>query len=416
MSSKHQVRPGGGLPPWRHTLSLPFFFLSGFAPRRTNRVLFGAWQGKRYGDNPRFLAEYLVEAAPDLELVWCGREQIRGAVSPRLRFVRYGSLRSLWMALTAGTCFISHAYTDIAKLNLLRSSRLVDLGHGFAIKNMGAPAPEAGDTIGLRVKSLLRRIYSCDYYAASSEAHANKLIHEYRRWLIHEGKILRTGQPRLDPLFRSARDPSKREAIRRQFCERYGVPLSGPLVAYLPTFRDETQRLFSFSGLTLEQCQDWDTLMADTGATVVEKGHPVEASSSSDAVAASPHPWLVNLSSTPDVDTQALLTITDVLITDYSGVYLDFLTLDRPIIHFAYDLEEYVQHDRGMHYELHEVAGGSIVRTIDELSGVVRKQLAEPAVESSKRAALRERMLTWEQGLSSRHTAEALGLVPRQGR
>lgn len=390
-------------------LSAPFYFLSGLVPRNPRRVLFGAWDGNGYGDNPRFLAEFLAEAAPDLELVWSGRENVRESVSPGLQFVRHGSLISVWKALTAGTCFVSHGYPDVVALNVLRGCRLVDLGHGFAIKNMGVTTQEVGNAIVLFFKSLVRRVDSSSYYTASSEEHAGKLAHEYVRW-FREGTILKTGQPRMDPLIRDAQDHARRASIRHEFSERYGIPESGPLVVYLPTFRDESQRLFSFSRLTADQRGRMDATMAELGAFLLEKGHPVEASGV-DAESQHPPAWLVNLSSTPGIDTQSLLLITDVLITDYSGVYLDFLALDRPIIHFAYDMEEYSHRDRGMYYDLQDIAGGSIVNTFEELIAVLPRQIAEPGLDSPGRIALRERMLTWERGQSSRRVAEALGLV-----
>ena len=46
----------------------------------------------------------------------------------------------------------------------------------------------------------------------------------------------------------------------------------------------------------------------------------------------------------PDINN--LLTLVDVLISDYSGVLLDYLILDRPIIPTSFDLEEYTKNDR----------------------------------------------------------------------
>src|SRR5690606_5765020 len=43
------------------------------------------------------------------------------------------------------------------------------------------------------------------------------------------------------------------------------------------------------------------------------------------------------------VDVYPLLRSVDVLITDYSSGWFDYLILDRPILFYAYDLEDYLK-------------------------------------------------------------------------
>ena len=43
-------------------------------------------------------------------------------------------------------------------------------------------------------------------------------------------------------------------------------------------------------------------------------------------------------------DVMELLKYVDVLITDYSYIYIDFLLLDRPIIFLPYDIDDYQQY------------------------------------------------------------------------
>ena len=42
--------------------------------------------------------------------------------------------------------------------------------------------------------------------------------------------------------------------------------------------------------------------------------------------------------------------IFDILITDYSSIYIDYLLLDRPLIFLPYDKEQYLK-GRGMNFE-----------------------------------------------------------------
>src|SRR5699024_7018772 len=42
-----------------------------------------------------------------------------------------------------------------------------------------------------------------------------------------------------------------------------------------------------------------------------------------------------------NIDSNRLLGIVDLLITDYSSIFYDYLVTDKPIIHYLYDLETY---------------------------------------------------------------------------
>ena len=61
------------------------------------------------------------------------------------------------------------------------------------------------------------------------------------------------------------------------------------------------------------------------------------------------------------------MAMSDLLITDYSSIFFDFLLLDRPIIFFAYDLEDYLQNDRNMYFNYDSMTPGAKCRTYDEL-------------------------------------------------
>lgn len=65
------------------------------------------------------------------------------------------------------------------------------------------------------------------------------------------------------------------------------------------------------------------------------------------------------------IDTNELLGITDVLITDYSSVSFDFMSLEKPIIFFLYDYENY-KNNRGVYFDISEISQEYSV-TIDEV-------------------------------------------------
>lgn len=73
---------------------------------------------------------------------------------------------------------------------------------------------------------------------------------------------------------------------------------------------------------------------------------------------------IINVSNYPDI--QELYLISDMLITDYSSVMFDYALLERPIILYCYDLEEY-RFYRGVYFDITKNAPGPVCKTINEL-------------------------------------------------
>ena len=79
-----------------------------------------------------------------------------------------------------------------------------------------------------------------------------------------------------------------------------------------------------------------------------------------------------------DIDVQELMLVADLMISDYSGAYIDYALMKRPVVHFAYDLAEYMTQDSGLAYDLGTVAAGPIAQNIEELKSVVDERLRSP--------------------------------------
>ena len=67
--------------------------------------------------------------------------------------------------------------------------------------------------------------------------------------------------------------------------------------------------------------------------------------------------------------TQDLLRISDVLITDYSGIFFDFLLIQKPIIFFQYDKKKYIKKNRELYFDVNDkkLKLGSSVENIKDL-------------------------------------------------
>lgn len=391
-------------------LRVLLYYASGLVPRSPRRVLFGAWHGHRYSDNPRYLYEFAREHRPGLQYTWCGLDQVRTQVpqDENSSFVRRGSLAATWAILRAGTIFVSHGYRDLHEYNLTCRATTVYLGHGLAVKNMGPP--DADPVTSRPVLRWMQRVWRApqgySYFIASSRTHKNKLAAEFTSTNCGQGNTLVLGQPRADVFVAAADGEVRNDEFRARLARDHQVPASKRIVTYMPTFRDNPDCAFSFSHLQAVAAQRLQSILDHHDAVLVERGHFVDAVLRRGADQRAIPPAVVDLSSSEDVDSNDLLLSSDLLVTDYSGAYVDFLLLDRPVLHFVYDLDDYVATDRGLYFDLEQVAGGPLLHEVDELLDALDAHLENPAKGAARRARQRADLLEGEHGHSRRAVTE----------
>jgi CDP-glycerol glycerophosphotransferase len=74
--------------------------------------------------------------------------------------------------------------------------------------------------------------------------------------------------------------------------------------------------------------------------------------------------FIKNVTEYPDIND--LMIAADILISDYSATIFDYAILERPIISFAYDYEDY-RNNRGLYLDLEKNLPDGIVKTQEEL-------------------------------------------------
>jgi CDP-glycerol glycerophosphotransferase len=113
------------------------------------------------------------------------------------------------------------------------------------------------------------------------------------------------------------------------------------------------------------------------------------------------------------MDPAPLLKKADLLVTDYSSIYFDFLLLDRPIIFFPYDLERYFSRDRQFLFSYDELTPGAKVITETALYEKIVEELEHPNDEArAARLDLRDKSFQFiDAQASTRLWTEIKGLL-----
>jgi len=162
-----------------------------------------------------------------------------------------------------------------------------------------------------------------------------------------------TGSPRNDFFFQDNIAEIKKELKRKFKVENFDK-----IYCYAPTFRD-TGEFMPFSESFLEKIQ---VLAKEQNFVLIIKAHP----------SASNFPFKKEYSNIIDAsklikDVHSLLLISDLLITDYSGISSDYALLRRPIVFYTYDFEDYVAKNRDFYYDIKKILPGPFAYTEDEL-------------------------------------------------
>lgn len=259
--------------------------------------------------------------------------------------------------------------------------------HGIFYKAVGRE--RKGDNVG--VASSTRNLLQATHILAPNDFMVRKQMSSYSIRGIGSDKIAKVGYPRIDITL------NEQDNFKAQIKNRIQVDKDKKIVLYAPTWRGGTKKENNF---------DTEKLVSDLkqlsrlNVNILFRGHTITKKFLKDIKI----PENVILPS-EDISTNELLNVTDVLISDYSSVFFDFIPTERPIIHYLYDLDKY-ESERGLNLSEDELPG-FIAKTTQELINEVYKGLQQE-IPTSKYIKAKERFCPFETGYSGRNVSEWL--------
>jgi len=236
-------------------------------------------------------------------------------------------------------------------------------------------------------KRTQRNFLQSTHIISPNEFTTGILLDSYDIRPIYSGKFLESGYPRLDLTLNTT------IAERTTLKQRLGIPEGKPVVLYAPTWRGtlddvqfDTQRLENdLNALGQQNCH-----VLFRGHSLLER---VIASNDfvCDVVPA-------------DIDSNVLLSIVDILITDYSSIFFDFMATGREILYYIYDLEEY-EAERGLYFDMGSMPGYKC-RSIEELCTALSRALSGEALDQEHYRASQERFNQHDDGTATQRVVD----------
>ena len=359
------------------------FILDCFFPKTENLLLFPVKNKKEYRDNLRFLH---VAASKHHEfdcVVLCyekGEWDGEGVIF-------FHTVKGVLTWLRARIIVIHHGWGDIPYSSSMdfRRRKLINLWHGITLKG-----------IGFMARNVDRRQFKkqFDTYRAvicSSELDQLAVQASFR---LPKKRIWATGLPRNDMLIKKENELAidlQEESIWLQKKLK-----NRKMIMYMPTWRRNPEDSPEFNK---KQCRKLYEMLKLNDAVFCVKRHPNTPSLIFDGME------FLDVSEAPCREVGTLLRRADVLVTDYSSVWIDYLLLDRPVVSYCYDLEAYLN-DRGLLYNYESVFPGKLNLTFESFLSELQKAMnGEP---SNKQMQVKRFFHMYVDGKNSQRVCERL--------
>ena len=273
------------------------------------------------------------------------------------------SLKNIYDFASSKYVFFFFFFFPLAFMNV-SGMKWVQLWHGTGIfKKFGY------DLLNPDEKKVMEMFSDkIDLVSVSGENVVDIYAHNF---FVDKSKVLPFGIPRNDFYSREHLSEDYLSDLRKSFEEEYPQLNGRKLVLYAPTFREDPKNNAVFDYF------DVGKFIKDLGEEYIlairlhpnyrkycDEEHTID---------------LEDLSNKYDIidftgfkDEQNLLLLSDILIADYSSIMVDYTILQKPIILFAYDLDDYLNEERGFYFDYKEKVPGKIVYNTDELIESIR--------------------------------------------
>lgn len=337
------------------------FVLLGYLPADKKLIIFESFLGKQYSCNPKAIYEYMQEHHPEYKMYWSvDPRYIKNFEGTGVQVLRRFSLK--WFYLLARAKF----WVTNSRMPLWipkpRHTTYVQTWHGTPLKKLAFDIKEVhmpGVTTEKYKQEFYHESRNWDYLL-SPNGYSSEI---FRRAFRFEKELLECGYPRNDVLHNG-----NTEENITTIKKKIGIPLDKKVILYAPTWRDNQFYKvghYKFDlPLDLEKLQNMygdkyiillrmHYLVAENFDLTPYKGFAYDFSNR--------------------VDINDLYLVSDILVTDYSSVFFDYANLQRPIVFYTYDIDEYRETLRGFYFDLEEEAPGPLVKDMGSFLEVLEE-------------------------------------------
>lgn len=254
----------------------------------------------------------------------------------------------------------------------------INTWHGTPLKHMGFDVKN-----NLKGSQNTMKNFLASDYMISPNAHTTDIFERaFKLKGLYNGEILEMGYPRIDLTLNT----STKEA-RKYLAEHLNLKKK-PILLYCPTWRGKNVN--DPENSLLNVFEEIKLLNQKLPYQVLVKVHPFVYSKAKEMPELKP--YLV-----PDfLDTNQLMPAVDLMVTDYSSIFFDFLVTEKPVVFYVPDLKMY-QSERGVYIEPSELPG-PVTDTIQEVIEMIQDETYRHADVRDKYLKFKHQFVGYEDG------------------
>lgn len=334
--------------------------LNRIIPKNKQKIVFMSFPD--YSDNAKHFYEYMKRQEYGYELIWFINKE-ENLLELRKRGVKCYKSKSIKRFLHFFTSkYIVTTHNDLINLKC-KNQVFISLWHGMPLKNIGY----LENKVDKRLKKYTHKI---DYSIATSKLMKYTMASVFN---LDPNKVLVSGQPRTDKL-REVMNKEKIQTILDLNFDNYKK-----IIFYVPTFKNGVGKADGVRNdkniiniLTYDE-DKFNKWLKRNEFLLVAKLHPFEEIEFKENGYSNIKILKSERLAEEFLDINDILNLFDLLITDYSSVYFDFLLLERPILFTNMDEDEYIK-KRGFIFDNPSFwRPGPKVSNVDELLNNIKK-------------------------------------------
>ncbi|MEL4430654.1 CDP-glycerol glycerophosphotransferase family protein [Shewanella mangrovisoli] len=328
------------------------FTLSWLVPRNANKAVLGCYKN-RFADNSKYLFLHW-QQTHFMQTIWISGDKALIHTLKQQGYTAHSrwSLLGIYHALTA-KYYVYNSYIGDINQWLAAGAVRINLWHGSPLKKIefdittGPLAPKY-QSRSLWHVGLQALHYHQEYVRPSLMLSPSPLVGEsfQRAFRLKEDSLLTSTNPRTDYYLRY---PEQRQTLPL----KEDGTVYRRVILYAPSWRDALwqSNQHSIPHLAMDNADspyqaafDWQTLsqhLVDTDTLLLLRLHPNERHYAAQFCA---YPNVLDISDWDDV--YGILHRVDLLITDYSSLFIDVLPLEIPVLFYRFDHEQYLNQSR----------------------------------------------------------------------
>lgn len=302
----------------------PFYTLLSFFLKQNNNVVVTAQFNEEYSDNAKALFEILAKHADYKDRVYfvindsVKREHLNSRYPNK--FISNSNFKDALFILRARYWFCSALELPLATFLQRHRRQVIHLGHGMLVKKIGLIETK----VSWYKKLYYALVNSSFTYTIATTPFCQKDI--ATGFGVPLNRVLLTPQPKTSQIAFPIQIENKTLANQELIH-----------VLYAPTWRPYAAvELFPFADFELNE---FASFLVENTIHIWLRVHPRFEQDIDPALLACDNIHLFSAKEYSEVN--SYLSYFDALITDYSSIYYDYLTLERPVLFFDYDFDTY---------------------------------------------------------------------------